>query len=222
MCGVTNLKQRMTMSKCNTKVRAVEVGGLFLYMFFKSIVARRGLGEPMERVVIWWSLQPDCPQGRHLVWPIMASNIIVTSANFKDRLGPACVFFWVTQFFLLHFYLPSAPAPNKAFPYDLRKREILDFGCIQAPSDFQSRQPSLGASSSESQVQTLGMTGKYCRLQIMTGKSGDPEHHMRRSQGTVTENVSRADTGWSHYPMTSMKLYCGRREDMPVPGTLRY
>lgn len=66
------------------------------------------------------------------------------------------------------------------------------------------------------------MNGKYCRLQSRAGKSGDSEHHMRRSQGNVAESVAGSVTDWSHHPMASKKPHCGRREAVPVPGTLRH
>lgn len=70
----------------------------------------------------------------------MASNITVAFVNFKYLEFWGFLVF-PTPFF---FYLPSASTHSKAFPYDLRKREIFDFGCRYAPCDFQFRLPSLG------------------------------------------------------------------------------
>lgn len=165
--------------------------------------------------MVCWSLQPDSPQGRHLVWPIMASNITVAFVNFK-YLGFWGFLFFPAPFF---FYLPSAPTHSKAFPYDLRKREIFDFGCRCAPCDFQFRLPSLGLRPLEKLGSGLGDEWKI----LQTAEQGrDSEHHMRRSQGNVAESVARSVTDWSHHPMASMKPHCGRREAMPVPGTLRH
>ena len=133
----------------------------------------------------------------------MALNIIVTSANFKDLLGPVCVFGAPQFVYSIFFPLPYSLTLNKAFPYILRKRESVGSGCMPVPCDSLFRSPSEALGKARFRI--WGLTGNSCRLQIRLGKSGEPEHHGKGSHGCVAQSVAGADTGLSQHSMASMR-----------------